>query len=330
MRKLMMGLKVGLLVVGLLAMVATPAMAQFVDPLTLAASGVLLPYFGAGNNLSILEVATPVRFDFNLHFVYYNATCTRVVSFPDGLTTDDVELYPAAGNFGPGISHAGTINGLVAIADVAQNGIDLNPLFSPIHTRVYWINVGSGIFRVLEPIILDAFEVGGATSWSPIRTGATFFAPQDSPTSLQTTIILICPTTSIQGAAGQAFPTTRFPAPINASPSSSSVFKSSYPALSIRGRVFDDDEFFLRNIQTDCQCLVEKRVTAINDVYTLQATWTELETDGTFAGFTGYKAITFQGVPIVDLFGRLSNGNRLSLIGNLVTPAPPGCGANCR
>ena len=44
MRKLIKGLKVGLLVVGLLVIVANPAMAQFMDPLTMATSGVLLPF----------------------------------------------------------------------------------------------------------------------------------------------------------------------------------------------------------------------------------------------------------------------------------------------
>jgi len=47
MRKLM-GLKVALLVVCLLMMAAVPATAQLADPLSLAASGVLLPFFSDG------------------------------------------------------------------------------------------------------------------------------------------------------------------------------------------------------------------------------------------------------------------------------------------
>jgi hypothetical protein len=315
MRKLMMGLKVGLLVVGLLALVATPAMAQFADPLTLASSGVLIPYFGTGNNISLLEVASPVSSNPFLHFIFYNAFCTRVISFPTEQTTNDVDIYRAASNA------AGSIvvghDGLVAIADDIGNGFDLAPLTSPIHSRMYWINVTDDRYRVLEPIIIDAFEVSGASTWSPIRSGATFFAPIDSPTGIQTTLYLICPRNTIQGAAGPvppAFPSSLFPVP--SFPSTSSTFNASYPDGS-----------------TDCNCLQTKALATlpngVNTVYASQDTYTEIQTDGSFAGFTGYKAITFAGIKAVDLFGRLSGANRLSLQGNF--PGDPGgCGANCR
>lgn len=325
MRKLMKGLKVGLLVVGLLAMVASPAMAQFADPLTLAASGVLLPFFGTGNNISVLEVASPVGFNSDLHFIFYNATCTRIISVFDGLTINDVELHLAAST-NP-LAYVVGQDGLVAIGAAALNGIDLVPMESALHSRMYWINVNDSKFRVLEPIIIDTFEATGAVTWSPIRTGATFFAPLDSATGLQTTLYLICPRDTIQGATGSAFPASAFPIP--GSPSTSSVFKSAYPLGNIRGRVYDDEENPLRNIQTDCNCLQTKRVTSFDLVYTTTATYTELETDATFAGFTGYKAINFAGVPVVDLFGRLSNGNRLSLAGFL-PGGVGGCGAGCR
>jgi hypothetical protein len=332
MRKLMMGLKVGLLVVGLLALVATPAMAQFADPLTLASSGVLIPYFGTGNNISLLEVASPVSSNPFLHFIFYNAFCTRVISFPTEQTTNDVDIYRAASNA------AGSIvvghDGLVAIADDIGNGFDLAPLTSPIHSRMYWINVADDRYRVLEPIIIDAFEVGGATTWSPIRTGATFFAPIDSPTGIQTTLYLICPRNTIQGATGpvpSAFPSSLFPVPLN--PSTSSTFNASYPDGSLRALIYDDDEGFLTDWSTDCNCLQTKALAAlpngVNAVYASQDTYTEIQTDGSFAGFTGYKAITFAGIRSVDLFGRLSNANRLSLQGNF-PGAPGGCGGFCR
>src|SRR5262245_43654190 len=61
MRKLM-GLKVALLVVGLLTMAAVPATAQLADPLSLATSGVLLPFFSdtTAGFVSVLEVVSPV------------------------------------------------------------------------------------------------------------------------------------------------------------------------------------------------------------------------------------------------------------------------------
>ena len=89
MRKLM-GLKVALLVVCLLTMAAVPATAQLADPLSLAASGVLLPFFSdpAAGFVSVLEVVSPVvptttgfspPFNFTnpIHAVFFNATCTR-------------------------------------------------------------------------------------------------------------------------------------------------------------------------------------------------------------------------------------------------------------
>jgi hypothetical protein len=329
MRKLTSGLKVGLLVVGLLAMVASPAMAQFSDPLTLASSGVLIPFFGTGNNISLMEVASPVSINPLLHFIFYNSFCTRVESFPAFQTTNDVDIYSVASSV-PGASIVINQDGLAAIADDAGNGIDLVPLTSPIHSRMYWINVNSSRFRVLEPIVLDIFEAGGATTWSPIRTGATFFAPIESPTGIQTTLYLICPRDTIQGAVGSAFPTSLFPVPLF--PSTSSAFKSSYPSGSLRARVYDDDEFFLRDWQTDCNCLQTKVLSgpgALSSVYVQSDTFTEVETDGTFAGFTGYKGLTFAGIQAVDLFGRLSNANRLSLQG-FFPLAPGGCGAGCR
>src|SRR5437667_11933546 len=89
MRKLR-GLKVALLVVSLLTMAAVPATAQLADPLSLAASGVLLPFFSdpAAGFVSVLEIVSPVvpttqgfqpAFNFTnpLHAVFFSATCVR-------------------------------------------------------------------------------------------------------------------------------------------------------------------------------------------------------------------------------------------------------------
>lgn len=333
MRKLMMGLKVGLLVVGLLAMVAAPAMAQFADPLTLATSGVLLPYFGVGNNVTLLELIAPVTGQPNLHMIFYNAFCSRVVSRPWDMTTNDVDILLLASSGGVPPALVTNNDGLVAIASEAQNGIDLVPLnqfgnTAPLFARNLWINVNANRFRILEPIVLDIFEASGAVTWSPIRTGAAFFAPVDSPVGLQTTLYLICPRDTIQGATSPlaAFPTTLFPVPL--APSTSGIFKSSYGVGSIRARVYDDEENLQANLQLDCNCLQNRPLGPLDITYSLFDTMTEMETDGTFAGFTGYTGITFGATP-VDLFGRIHAANRLSLIGNYPL-GPGGCGANCR
>src|SRR6185369_10228126 len=163
MRKLM-GLKVALLVVCLLTAAAVPATAQLADPLSLAASGVLLPFFSdpAAGFVSVLEIVSPVvpnsigfvpPFSFTnpLHAVFFSATCVR-----DG-SAGDVETAKQAKAL---ISSASpfllSFNGLAAIGLTLQ-GNDLLPLNFPLHTRTHWIDTKTGRLRELEPIILDTF-----------------------------------------------------------------------------------------------------------------------------------------------------------------------------
>jgi hypothetical protein len=163
MRKLM-GLKVALLVVCLLTMAAVPATAQLADPLSLAASGVLLPFFSdpAAGFVSVLEVVSPVvptttgfspPFNFTnpIHAVFFNETCVRSKSIADVETAKQAKAYitsasPFTLNF----------NGLAAIGNTLQ-GNDLIPLNFPLHTRTHWIDAKTGRLRELEPIILDTF-----------------------------------------------------------------------------------------------------------------------------------------------------------------------------
>jgi hypothetical protein len=300
---------IAVLVMGVLALIATPAMAQFGDPLTLAASGLILPYFGTGNNLSILEIASPAVQNPNLHFIFYNAVCTRIISFPTEQTANDVDLFTLASASG-GI--APNNDGLVAVAGDSGTGFELAPLFTPVHARVYWINLGTNRFRVLEPILVDTADLVDAANWVPLRTAVTFFAPQELPGGLETTLYLICPKNTIQGGPNSAFPTSTFPVPEAVDPA---VFLPTYPLGSLRARVFDDDEAFLADYQTDCDCLQTKTLSALNSAYATSDTYTEMETDGSFAGFTGYKGLTFGQMPNVDFFGRLSNTNRFYLQG---------------
>jgi hypothetical protein len=258
---------------------------------------------------AILEIASPAVSNPNLHFLFYNAACTRIISFPTEQTPNDVDLFTLASATG-GI--APNNDGLVAIAGDSGTGFDLAPLFTPVHARVYWINVQANRFRVLEPILVDTADLVGLTDWVPLRTAATFFAPQEIPGELQTTLYLICPKNTIQGAPTSAFPASTFPTP---SASENPVFLPAYPLGSLRARVFDDDEAFLTDYQTDCDCLQAKTLGALSDVYATSDTYTEMETDGSFAGFTGYKGLTFGPMPNVDFFGRLSNTNRFYLQG---------------
>jgi hypothetical protein len=318
MRKLM-GLKVGLLVVCLLMAAAVPATAQLADPLTLAASGVLLPFFSdpAAGFVSVFEITSPVvptvigntfPFDFTnpIHVIFFTATCARNGSVADVLTSKQAKTYissssPLLLNF----------NGLAAIGSSTNNN-DLIPLNFPIHSRTHWIDVKTGRLRELEPIILDVFQtlnaaflplvvnfgagasiglcVSGPNAgnfpavlgfnngfcWSPLRSAATFVTPQESA-SLVASLILICPRGTIQSVTGGGvFPVSAgFPRLVNRDGSfgflSSNVITGNSSAR-LRGRIFDDNEVLVRDIEVPCDCLVKTPVLNIDIVYGLPPT----------------------------------------------------------
>src|SRR5712692_7885941 len=234
------GLKLGVLVVCLLVASVAPVSAQLADPLSLAASGVLLPFFSdpAAGFVSVLEVVSPVvptttgfspPFSFTnpIHAVFFNEACVRSKSIADVETAKQAKAYittasPFTLNF----------NGLAAISRTLQ-GNDLIPLNFPLHTRTHWIDAKTGRLRELEPIILDTFltlapgflplvenpgagasiglcgpgagvfagSINNGFCWSPLRSAATFVTPQESA-SLVASIYMICPTSDIQSATG--------------------------------------------------------------------------------------------------------------------------------
>jgi hypothetical protein len=372
MRKLM-GLKVGLLVVCLLMAAAVPARAQLADPLSLAASGVLLPFFSdtAAGFVSIFEIASPVvptvigntfPFDFTnpIHAVFFTATCARNGSTADEQTSKQAKTYISSSS--PLLL---SFNGLAAIGS-SINQIDLVPLNFPIHSRVHWIDVKTGRLRELEPIILDSFlnlnpaflplvvNFGAGASnglcnagaspagpsgangfcWSPLRSAATFVTPQESA-SIHASIILICPRGTIQSTAGGGvFPIAAgFPRLVNRDGSfgflSSNVVTGNSSAR-LRGRIYDDNETLVRDIEVPCDCLTNTPVLSIDTVYSLPPTnlgahtvpvwYTELEstaqTNNAVTGvpaaqhnsFTGYWNLEVTG-QAGTLFHRMSNAS---------------------
>jgi hypothetical protein len=367
-----MGLKVALLVVCLLTAAAVPATAQLADPLSLAASGVLLPFFSdpAAGFVSVLEIVSPVvpnsigfvpPFSFTnpLHAVFFSATCVR-----DG-SAGDVETAKQAKAL---ISSASpfllSFNGLAAIGLTLQ-GNDLLPLNFPLHTRTHWIDTKTGRLRELEPIILDTFlslnpaflplvenpGAGGSIGlcgpgtgvfagainngfcWSPLRSAATFVTPQESA-SIAASVILICPTADIQSAAGTGiFPIAAgFPRIQNRDGSFGFPARNvitGNPSTTLRGRIYDDDEDLVRDVQVPCSCLSRTAVLSIDTVYSLPPTnlgahtvpvwYTELEvqtanSNPVISGsaqqfsFTGYWNLEVAGHE-GTLFHRLSNAS---------------------
>ena len=319
-------LVVGVLVGGLLAGLAgpAPAMAQQPsvgagNPLTLAAYGVLMPYLTGGGTVALVEVASPVQGNPNLHLAFFTAAGVRggSVSLPE--TPNDIGFVDVGS-----VVPAGQ-NGVVAIAGVAGDGSTLVPLTSPIHARVYLFNTSDGRSRVLEPIILDTAEApGGPNTWSPLRTAATFYAPLQTAT-VNTDLTLICPISTIQDVTGtvlqQAFPTALGFPPI----------VPSFPAVSTAGNlrvtVYDTNETFLRDDVITCACLTEVSVTAIDPIYSHpgvapNGTYTEIRVDPAKQNaFTGYRGVFTVGAPLNNFFGRLSDGSRLSIEGALTIGA---------
>ena len=387
-----MGLKVALLVVSLLTMAAVPATAQLADPLSLAASGVLLPFFSdpAAGFVSVLEIVSPVvpttqgfqpAFNFTnpLHAVFFSATCVRDSSAGDVETAKQAKAFitsaaPFLLNF----------NGLAAIGQTLT-GNDLIPLNFPIHSRTHWIDVKTGRLRELVPIILDTFvslatgflplvvnpgsggSIGlcntaaatfvagfpaGATAftglnngfcWSPLRSAATYVTPQESA-SLKGSIYLICPTADIQGGSPAATPTLNNSGVFN--PGAPSFFpriqnrdgSTGFPSRNVvtgansttlRGRIYNDDETLVRDIQVPCACLTTTALLSIDTVYglapanlgphTVPVWYTELEVQTanpnavvvgsaqqfSFTGYWGLEVAGHEGT----LFHRMSNAS---------------------
>jgi hypothetical protein len=314
---------VGLVVAGVLAG-AGPALAQpapgTADPLGLISSGGIVPYFAlpSGGNLGFLEVASPVGDNSSLtipfHLIFFNQTCVRGDSVDLELTVNDLAVLD--------LGAVEPDNGLVAFGG-SLDGINLVPLSSPVHVRVFQASLVNDFVRVLEPISAINPEASPLQTWNPLRTGATFFAPPDG-TDFISAIYFVCPDSNVidTGAppqTGGVFPTTAgFPPHVEliAGLISSGVF--------IQGRVYDDEEDFLRDVTTDCDCLTKRRLADISTVYadTAQAplgTYTELLGGSTTAGasFTGFRSIVTGGL---DVWGRLSNANRFSITDGVVNP----------
>jgi hypothetical protein len=296
------------------------------DPLTLAADGVLVPFFGDPGDAALLEVASPVGDNLGLHMFVFNSTCTRIGdSFFIPETVNDIAFLQLTGLGGvlEGVS-GNTGAGLVALAQTDPSGFVLNPLpaGSPIHSRMYLFSTATGRSQIVEPIILDTAEFPGTNStppglphtWSPLRTAATFFAPKEA-SPISTSLTLICPRSTITGS-GYLDPSVGFPAIVPGFPSG---FSSDTQNGSLRARIYNTDEIIQRDVHFGCDCVFRIPVTSISNIYTFIDTYTEMEANPNpnnftqIPGFTGYRSVSTNAVN--DFFGRLSNGSRASIQG---------------
>jgi len=326
MRKLMVGLT---MVVGLLA-VTPPAMAQgsiaapgSLDPVGLITSGAVLPFLGQGSTgtaLSFLELYAPVNAT-NVHMFLFDATCVRggpSINVP--LTANDTALI-RIDNIGSGAP----TSGLVTAGNSDAQGFTLFPWTGsdgagPVAARTLWANSAGNFVRVIDPIGLHSIDetflsVTNTGGWNPMRTAAAFFAPLESG-GLHTTIYFVCPNTNIQRHTppGGAF-------------SEANGFPIIFPGLQIAGsttplriRVYDDDENFLRDVTSSCNCLTIRPVTDIDAVY---ASAVEAP-DGTYTEVEGSTQSTVPAVCSTTVVEPLTNPVAPNT-GNACPGAPLGC-----
>lgn len=326
---------IGLLVTSLVLMTGAPAMAQLGDPLALAASGVLLPFFSdpASGFVSIFEITSPVvpsftgisqplEFTNPIHAVFFNQTCTRDGSTGDVLTVKQAKAY---------ISSASPLslgfNGLAAFA-TSPGGNDLVDINFPFHSRTHWIDTKTGRLRELEPITVASFlsldaafqpltlvfgqgasiSLGVPFVWNPLRSAASFVTPQESA-SLRGSLYLICPSASIQGPTGSGvFSSPPFPRLVNRDGSFGFPVRDVFTNQSVarvRARIYDDDETLVRDTEIPCDCLTARTLLDIDGLYgaaptnlgghTVPVWYTELES-------TAQTGNPILGVPIHHSF----------------------------
>jgi hypothetical protein len=337
-------LTVGLMVLGLLMALAGPVTAQIMDPLGLIASGVVLPYLGSvGDTVAFgaplvpgsqawLEIYSPTGNNPNLHMFYYSQACARgpeSVGLP--MTINDVELFRL--DF---VGSKNPVNGLVTLANADSTGFQLNPLTNiagistaPIAARVLWVNAAGGWIRTIDPIQVagaDGLPVDGFL-WNPLRTASFFFAPREIPGTESTTMYFVCPNAQISSAlADSAFPHSRFPAIIP-------PFRA-VGSATLRYRIYDTDERFLRDFADTCDCLTQRSLSSASMPFVYQdvneapeGTYTEVEAwkaGGFVAGneqpFVAYRAMRFNGPPAIDVFSRMTGAHNLSISGPFVVP----------
>jgi hypothetical protein len=274
-----------------------PAAAQLGDPLSLAALGVLLPFFSdpAAGFVSVFELTSPVvpgtigfvpptDFTNPIHAVFFNATCTRTTSNSDVFTSKQTKAIIST------VSPLSlTYNGLAAFA-TSPGGNDLIQTNFPFFSRTHWIDVKTGRLRELEPITVASFlglapgflplvvnpgagasiELGPPFVWNPLRSAATFVTPQESA-SVRGSLYLICPRATIQSpTGGGVFSVPSFPRLVNRDGSfgfqpghvitNNSVSK-------LRARVYDDNEALSRDYDIPCDCLTARSLLDIDGGY---------------------------------------------------------------
>jgi hypothetical protein len=309
----------------------------------------------------------PFSFTNPLHTVFFFENCARDGSVGDVLTAKQAKAYisnasPFLLNFNGLAAIGSTIQGndllpLNFPLHTRTHWIDtktgrlrelepiildtflaLNPAFLPLVENP---GAGGSLGLCFTSINVNFAGLNNGFCWSPLRSAATFVTPQESG-SLAASLILICPTSDIQAGSPASAPTQNnggifnpnagFPRIQNRDGSTGFPSRNVITgnnATTLRGRIYDDDEDLVRDIQVPCRCLVRTPILSIDTVYSLPPTnlgahtvpvwYTELETQSAnpnpvIAGsaqqfsFTGYWNLEVAG-HAATLFHRMSNAS---------------------
>ena len=156
----------------------------------------------------MIQVASPVGPNLDAHMFFFRENCLRIpISVGIPLTENDIAFQLINDVIVPPIADPGT-DGLVVLAKADRTGFKLVPLDNPVHARMYEFAAINGRSTVLEPIIVNAAEFPSVADWySPLWTGATFFAPLNGPNFtgfVNTDLFLICPLSTTSERVTQA------------------------------------------------------------------------------------------------------------------------------
>src|SRR5262249_44764846 len=150
-------------------------------------------------------------------------------------------------------------------------------------------------------------------------------------TSVLTDLVLICPISTIEGAAGAAFGqdpggTADLAFTNTGFPQINPRFPTATPANNIRVRIYDTNEVFKRDFTITCQCVSGFVAIAVtvhpfyaDPVEAAGGTYTELTSvpGNPRTSFTGYTSTYTAGSAINAFFGRLQNGSQASIDGTV-------------
>jgi hypothetical protein len=220
------------------------------DPVGLAASAVIQPFWGAKPFITIFEI-TSLGDNPGMHVFFFNANCNRVFSIPFKMTPHDVTIRDTDELFA-------NFNGL-AVFSKSNDGISATALESPITARGHRVDFLFDVINVVDPISARHAENLNIT-WNPLRSAATTVTFPDHAPFSNTRWWVVCPQGHLPVDVASGIP------PLPPAPSI------------IRFRAFDLDENPIFDQQFTCNCLTEVKPGELNPGFFAEPRFVEMVT----------------------------------------------------